>query len=283
MIKQAKQIDVETLASIIRQGILNGSVSLVGHQYLQVIVKLLLYNSGKDKDFISFKESGNGLKDFMVSDKFYGVLKKKDPDLYKYLTDPYLIMKDLKVDVSKVIVNCLNEIVRVLRAFKSVDDIMRFLTILNTTSEGDIYIHFKEIKAGEVNYAEMISDRFFRDVIEKLEQDSSSIIETVKQTFLQLVYDNIAEIKLYTERNYYVNLHSVMGTGIVYKIYVAINNAKDTFKPFVVVPYDVSESDLVSYALQTLRHTGNFGIAVKILDTAFVVVVPSNRLDIVKC
>lgn len=29
--------------------------------------------------------------------------------------------------------------------------------------------------------------------------------------------------------------------------------------------------------------TGNFGIAVKILDMAFVVVVPSNRLDIVKC
>ena len=55
--------------------------------------------------------------------------------------------------------------------------------------------------------------------------------------------------------------------------------------PFEVVPYDVFESDFVSYALQTLQHTGNFGIAVKILDMAFVVVVvvPSNRLDIVKC
>lgn len=129
----------------------------------------------------------------------------------------------------------------------------------------------------------MVVERFFCDVIEKLEQDSSSIIETVKQTFLQLVYYYIAEIKLYTERNYHMNLHSVMGTGIVYKIYAAINNAKDTFKPFEVVSYDVSESDFVSYALQTLQHTGNFGIAVKILDTAFVVVVPSNRLDIVKC
>ena len=129
----------------------------------------------------------------------------------------------------------------------------------------------------------MISDRFFRDVAEKLEQSDSSIIETVKQTFLQLVYDHIAEIKLFVERNYHVTLHSVMGTGIVYKIYNAISNAKDTFKPFEVVPYDVSKSDFVYYALQTLQHTGNFGIAVKILDTAFVVVVPSNRLDIVKC
>lgn len=118
---------------------------------------------------------------------------------------------------------------------------------------------------------------------EKLEQDGNSIIETVKQTFLQLIYDHIAEIKLFVERNYHVTLHSVMGTGIVYKIYVAINNAKDAFKPFEVAPYDVSESDFVSYALRTLQHTGNFGIAVKILDTAFVVVVPSNRLDIVKC
>lgn len=75
------------------------------------------------------------------------------------------------------------------------------------------------------------------------------------ETFLQLVYDHIAEIKLYKERNYHVTLHSVMGTGIVYKIYAAINNAKDTFKPFEVVPYDVSESDFVSYALQTLQHT----------------------------
>ena len=55
-------------------------------------------------------------------------------------------------------------------------------------------------------FVSLVVERFFCDVVEKLEQDSSSIIETVKQTFLQLVYDNIAEIKLYMERNYYVNL-----------------------------------------------------------------------------
>lgn len=206
------------------------------------------------------------------------MLKKEDPDLYKYLVDPYL-----KVDISKVIVDCLNEIVRILRQFKKTYDLVKFLEIVDEQLITNAYDQFEMIKQGNANLVSLVVGRFFCDVIEKLEQDSSSIIETVKQTFLQLVYDNIAEIKLYTERNYYVNLHSVIGTGIVYKIYAAINNAKDTFKPFEVVPYDVSESDFVSYALQTLQHTGNFWIAVKILDTDFVVVVPSNRLDIVKC
>ena len=274
MIKLAK----ETLASIIRQGILKGSITLYGNQYLQVIV--ILFN--RYPNLISFKDSGNTLVDFKVKREFYDVLKKEDPDLYKYLVDPYLIMEGLKVDISKVIVDCLNEIVRILRQFNKTYDLVKFLGIVDGQLT-NAYDQFEMIKQGNANFVSLVVERFFCDVIEKLEQDSSSIIETVKQTFLQLVYDHIAEIKLYTERNYYVTSRSVIGTGIVYKIYAAINNAKDTFKPFEVVPYAVSESDFVSYALQTLRHTGNFGIAVKILDTAFVVVVPSNRLDIVKC
>ena len=279
MIKLAKEIDTETLASIIRQGILKGSITLYGLQYLHVIV--ILFN--RYPNLISFKDSGNTLVDFKVKREFYDMLKKENPDLYKYLVDPYLIMEDLKVDISKVIVDCLNEIVRILRQFNKTYDLVKFLEIVDEQLITNAYDQFEMIKQGNGNFVSLVVEKFFCDVIEKLEQDSSSIIETVKQTFLQLVYDNIAEIKLYTERNYYVNLHSVIGTGIVYKIYVAINNAKDTFKPFEVVSYDVSESDFVSYALQTLRHTGNFGIAVKILDTAFVVVVPSNRLDVVKC
>lgn len=279
MIKLAKEIDAATLASIIRQGILKGSITLYGHQYLQVIV--ILFN--RYPNLISFKDSGNTLVDFKVKREFYDVLKKEDPDLYKYLVDPYLIMEDLKVDLSKVIVDCLNEIVHILRQFNKTYDLVKFLEIVDEHLITNAYDQFEMIKQGNANFVSLVVERFFCDVIEKLEQDSRSIVETVKQTFLQLVYDHIAEIKLYTERNYHVTLHSVMGTGIVYKIYAAINNAKDTFKPFEVVPYDVSESDFVSYALQTLQHTGNFGIAVKILDTAFVVVVPSNRLDIVKC
>lgn len=279
MIKLAKEIDTKTLASIIRNGILNRSVTLYGHQYLQLIVIL----SNRYPNLISFKDSGSTLVDFKVKREFYDVLKKEDPDLYKYIVDPYLIMEDLKVDISKVIVDCLNEIVRILREFNKTYDLVKFLEIVDEHLITNAYDQFEMIKQGNGNFVSLVVERFFCDVIEKLEQDSSSIIETVKQTFLQLVYDNIAEIKLYTERNYYVTSRSVIGTGIVYKIYAAINNAKDTFKPFEVVPYDVSESDFVSYALQTLQHTGNFGIAVKILDMAFVVVVPSNRLDIVKC
>lgn len=279
MIKLAKEIDTETLASIIRQGILKGSITLYGHQYLQVIA--ILFN--RYPNLISFNDSGNTLVDFKVKREFYDVLKKEDPDLYKYLVDPYLIMEDLKVDLSKVTVGCLNEIVHILRQFNKTYDLVKFLEIVDEQLITNAYDQFEMIKQGNGNFVSLVVERFFCDVIEKLEQDSSSIIETVKQTFLQLIYDNIAEIKLYTERNYYVTSRSVIGTGIVYKIYAAINNAKDTFKPFEVVPYDVSESDFVSYALQTLQHTGNFGVAVKILDTAFVVVVPLNRLDIVKC
>ena len=279
MIKLAKEIDTETLASIIRQGILKGSITLYGHQYLQVIA--ILFN--RYPNLISFNDSGNTLVDFKVKREFYDVLKKEDPDLYKYLVDPYLIMEDLKVDLSKVTVGCLNEIVHILRQFNKTYDLVKFLEIVDEQLITNAYDQFEMIKQGNGNFVSLVVERFFCDVIEKLEQDSSSIIETVKQTFLQLIYDNIAEIKLYTVRNYYVTSRSVIGTGIVYKIYAAINNAKDTFKPFEVVPYDVSESDFVSYALQTLQHTGNFGVAVKILDTAFVVVVPLNRLDIVKC
>ena len=279
MIKLAKEIDVETLASIIRRGILNGSVNLVGHEYLQVIVIL----SNRYPDLISFKGSGNTLVDFKVKRSFYDVLKKEDPILYKCLLDPYAIMEDLKVNVPITLVNGLYWIVNELKKFNGSDVLIGALGAMDKRLMTDPYIQFEMIKQGKEDFATLIGERFFLDVAEKLEQSDSSIVEIVKQTFLQLVYDHIAEIKLYTERNYHVTLHSVMGTGIVYKIYAAINNAKDTFKPFEVVPYDVSESDFVSYALQTLQHTGNFGIAVKILDTAFVAVVPSNRLDIVKC
>ena len=258
---------------------MNGSVNLVGHEYLQVIVIL----TNRYPDLISFKDSGNTLVDFKVKRSFYDVLKKEDPILYKCLLDPYAIMEDLKVNVPRTLVDGLYGIVNELKKFNGSDVLIKALGAMDKRLMTDPYIQFEMIKQGKEDFATLIGERFFLDVDEKLEQSVSSSVEVVKQTFLQLVYDHIAEIKLYTERNYHVTLHSVMGTGVVYKIYAAINNAKDTFKPFEVVPYDVSESDFVSYALQTLQHTGNFGIAVKILDTAFVVVVPSNRLDIVKC
>ena len=117
MIKLSKEIDVETLASIIRRGILNGSVNLVGHEYLQVIVIL----SNRYPDLISFKDYGNTLVDFKVKRSFYDVLKKEDPILYKCLLDPYAIMEDLKVNVPRTLVGGLYRIVNELEKFNGSD------------------------------------------------------------------------------------------------------------------------------------------------------------------
>ena len=271
-------INTDTLASLIRYGIAKGKVCASSRKYLETLIKL----RNRYRDAISFNDSNYMLLDFKVSDSFYDILKRNEPDLYRCLVDPYVIINDLVEDRSGVFINGLKEIASILRRFSRTEELLDFLDKSYSTLDNNDSMYLKETIVDEENYVKTIVASFFRIVIKNFKKKDSSIVETIKETFLQLVYDHIVEIKLYTERNYHVTLHSVMGTGIVYKIYVAINNAKDTFKPFEVVPYDVSESDFVSYALQTLQHTGNFGIAVKILDTAFVVVVPSNRLDIVK-
>lgn len=65
-----------------------------------------------------------------------------------------------------------------------------------------------------------------------------------------------------------------MGSGIVSQIYESVNDAIDTGQPYTTVTYKVSESDLVNFALQNLRHTGNYGIAVNLMYTAFAIIVP---------
>ena len=279
MIKLVKEIDTETLASIIRQGILKGSITLYGHQYLQVIVILF----SRYPNLISFKDSGNTLIDFKVKREFYDVLKKEDPDLYKYLVDPYLIMEDLKVDLSKVIVACLNEIVHILRQFNKTYDLVKFLEIVDEQLITNAYDQFEMIKQGNGNFVSLVVERFFLDVAEKLEQDNSSIIETVKQDFIGLVLNNIEYIKVFTKENFEPTLKAVMGSGIVSQIYESVNDAIDTNQPYTTVVYKVSESDLVNFALQNLCHTGNYGISVNLIYTAFTIIVPLNRLDIVKC
>ena len=74
-----------------------------------------------------------------------------------------------------------------------------------------------------------------------------------------------------------------MGSGIVSQIYESVNDAIDTNQPYTTVVYKVSESDLVNFASQNLCHTGNYGISVNLIYTAFAIIVPLNRLDIVKC
>lgn len=157
MIKLAKEIDVENLASIIRQGILNGSVNLVGHEYLQVIVIL----SNRYPDLISFNESGNDFKDFMVSHEFYDVLKKEDPILYKCLLDPFAIMEDLKVNVPRTLVDGLYRIVNELKKFNGSDVLIGALGAMDKRWMTDHYIQFEMIKQGKEDFATLIGERFF--------------------------------------------------------------------------------------------------------------------------
>lgn len=157
MIKLAKEIDVETLASIIRRGILNGSVNLVGHEYLQVIGVL----SNRYPDFISFKDSGNTLVDFKVKRSFYDVLKKEDPILYKCLLDPYAIMEDLKVNVPRTLVGGLYGIVNELKKFNRSDVLIEALGAMDKRLMTDPYIQFEMIKQGKEDFATLIGERFF--------------------------------------------------------------------------------------------------------------------------
>ena len=279
MIKLAKEIDVETLASIIRRGILNGSVNLVGHEYLQVIAVL----SNRYPDLISFKDSGNTLVDFKVKRSFYDVLKKEDHILYKCLLDPYAIMEDLKVNVPRTLVNGLYGIVNELKKFNGSDVLIRALGAMDKRLMTDPYIQFEMIKQSKEDFSSMVVERFFLDVAEKLEQDNSSIIETVKQDFIGLVSNHIEDIKVFRKENFEPTLKAVMGSGIVSQIYESVNDAIDTNQPYTTVVYKVSESDLVNFALQNLCHTGNYGISVNLIYTAFTIIVPLNRLDIVKC
>lgn len=279
MIKLAKEIDVEPLASIIRRGILNGSVNLVGHEYLQVIVIL----SNRYPDLISFKDSGDTLVDFKVKRSFYDVLKKEDTILYKCLLDPYAIMEDLKVNVPRTLVDGLYGIVNELKKFNGSDVLIGALGAMDKRLMTDPYIQFEMIKQGKEDFATLIGERFFLDVAEKLEQDNSSIIETVKQDFIGLVSNHIEDIKVFTKENFEPTLKAVMGSGIVSQVYESVNDAIDTNQPYTTVVYKVSESDLVNFALQNLCHTGNYGISVNLIYTAFTIIVPLNRLDIVKC
>ena len=223
------------------------------------------------------------MNNFKVYDSFYELLKKEDPVIYKLLMDPYAIMGDLKVNMPRVFNDGVNTIASVLKGFNSPKDLTEYLNILNTKSEVDACTYFKDIMSNEINYAEIISDKFFRDVAGKLEQDGSSLIETIKQTFIELVSSHIEDIKVFAKENYKPILKAVMCSGIVSQIYEAVNVAIDTDQPYTTVTYEVSESDLVNFALQNLHHTGNYGIVVNLIYTAFIIIVPLNRLDIVKC
>ena len=279
MLDKFDGIDLNTLVSTIRYGILHGAVCAASRKYWNVLMIL----RDRYADCISFKESGFILNDFKVSYEFYAILKEEDPDCYRFLINPYAIMKDMSVDIPSIFNDGIRGIVHVLKGFSMTEGLIEYLNIMDKRWITDAYVQFELIKQGKDDFSSMVVERFFLDVAEKLEQDNSSIIETVKQSFIELVSNHIEDIKVFTKENYEPTLKTVMGSGIVSQIYESVNVAIDTDQPYTTVTYEVSESDLVNFALQNLRYTGNYGISVNLIYTAFTIIVPLNRLDIVKC
>ena len=199
-------INTDTLASLIRYGIAKGKVCASSRKYLETLIKL----RNRYRDAISFNDSNYMLLDFKVSDSFYDILKRKEPDLYRCLVDPYVIINDLVEDRSGVFINGLKEIASILRRFSRTEELLDFLDKSYSTLDNNDSMYLKETIVDEENYVKTIVASFFRIVIKNFKKKDSSIVETIKETFLQLVYDHIVEIKLYTERNYHVTLHSVM-------------------------------------------------------------------------
>lgn len=279
MLDKFDGVDSNILVSIIRYGILHGTVCAASRKYWTAL--MILRNSYAD--CISFNESGFTLNDFKVSYEFYDILKEEDPDCYMFLINPYAIMKAMSVDIPSIFNDGIRGIAHVLKGFSRTEGLIEYLSIIDKRLITDAYVQFEMIKQGKEDFSSMVVERFFLDAAEKLEQDNSSIIETVKQDFIGLVSNHIEDIKVFTKENFEPTLKAVMGSGIVSQIYESVNDAIDTNQPYTTVVYKVSESDLVNFALQNLCHTGNYGISVNLIYTAFTIIVPLNRLDIVKC
>ena len=124
---------------------------------------------------------------------------------------------------------------------------------------------------------------FFQDLIKILDKDYSTVVEAIKQSFIDLIASNVDKIKIFVERNGMNIIHSVFGSGCVFDIYEAVNNAIVNGLPFTVVEYDISEQASAEFALMNLNRSGNYGVDVRIVDVAFTVIVPITKLDIVTC
>lgn len=72
------------------------------------------------------------------------------------------------------------EIAHVLKGFSRTEGLIEYLSIIDKRLITDAYVQFEIIKQGKEDFSSMVVERFFLDVAEKLEQDNSSIIETVK-------------------------------------------------------------------------------------------------------
>ena len=194
------------------------------------------------------------------------------------------IVGDSVLDFSTQDLLCaIKEISIILARFKTHKELVEFIKSLDFETGADTGTVFRAVRDWKEYFSEEKAYRFFKDVIKVLNQDYSIVVETLKQSFIDLIANNVDKIKLFVERNGMNIIHSVFGSGCVFDIYEAVNNAIVNDLPFTVVEYDVSEQDSAEFTLMNLNRSGNFGVDVRIVDVAFTVIVPITKLDIVTC
>lgn len=194
------------------------------------------------------------------------------------------IVGDSVLDFSTQDLLCaIKEISIILARFKTHKELVEFIKSLDFETGAEIGTIFGAVRNWKECFSEEKAYRFFQDVINVLNQDYSIVVKTLKQSFIDLIANNVDKIKLFVERNGMHIIQSVFGSGCVFDIYEAVNNAIVNGLPFTVVEYDVSEQDSAEFALMNLNRSGNFGVDVRIVDVAFTVIVPITKLDIVTC
>ena len=194
------------------------------------------------------------------------------------------IVGDSVLDFSTQDLLCaIKEISIILARFKTHKELVEFIKSLDFETGAETGAIFRAVRNWKECFSEEKAYRFFQDVINVLNQDYSIVVETLKQSFIDLIANNVDKIKLFVERNGMNIIQSVFGSGCVLDIYEAVNNAIVNGLPFTVVEYDVSEQDYAEFALMNLNRSGNFGVEVRIVDIAFTIIVPITKLDIVTC
>ena len=194
------------------------------------------------------------------------------------------VINDSVLDFSTQDLLCaIKEISIILARFKTRKELVEFIKSLDFETGAETGTIFRDVRNWKELFSEEKAYRFFKDVIKVLNQDYNIVVETLKQSFIDLIANNVDKIQLFVERNGMHIIQSVFGSGCVFDIYEAVNNAIVNGLPFTVVEYDVSEQDSAEFALMNLNRSGNFGVDARIVDVAFTVIVPITKLDIVKC
>lgn len=194
------------------------------------------------------------------------------------------IVGDSVLDFSTQDLLCaIKEISIILARFKTHKELVEFIKSLDFETGVGTGTGFKAVRNWKECFSEEKAYKFFQNVIKALNQDYSIVVETLKQSFIDLIASNVDKIKLFVERNGMIIIHSVFGSGCVLDIYEAVNNAIVNGLPFTVVEYDISEQASAEFTLMNINRSGNFGVDIRIVDVAFTVIVPITKLDIVKC